>query len=168
MPKWRRNSEFGTGRRVPLDREQRAQILAKLKLARRPGGLTIAAAEIGRILVGMMGVDGQLDPSIATIATRAAVDPSTVTRALAQLKALGFLDWTRRLVRTSSTGWRVAQASNAYVLRVPASNVHFAQRVILVRLKKEAYRTEPTESPYESAARQLRAIGHPVPVAWGV
>jgi hypothetical protein len=44
------------------------------------------------------------------------VGESTVERALADAKALGLLDWDRRLVRTS---WRAEQTSNAYVLLVP-------------------------------------------------
>jgi hypothetical protein len=39
MPQWRRNSVFGEGPRIPLDREQRAQFRAKLQLQRRPGRL---------------------------------------------------------------------------------------------------------------------------------
>jgi len=58
MPQWRRNSVFGMGRRVPLDRERRAQFRAKLRLQRRPGRLTLAAVQIGRILLDMLGADG--------------------------------------------------------------------------------------------------------------
>ena len=86
-------SIFGPGPRVPLDREQQAVFRAKLKLARRPGRLTIAAAEIGRVMLNMMGADGRLDPMLDTIAEKARVCRSTVQRALDQLKALGFLDW---------------------------------------------------------------------------
>jgi hypothetical protein len=118
MPKWHRTSIFGTGPRVALDREQRAQFRAKLALQRRPGRLTIAAAHVGRILCDMLGPDGRLDPSHETIASRAAVHVETVRRALAQLRAFGFLDWTRRLIRTA---WRCEQTSSAYVLTVPAA-----------------------------------------------
>jgi len=119
MPCWKNSSIFGDAPRVPLDREQRAQFRAKLLLNRRPGRLTIAAAQIGRILVDKLGPEGRLDPSIATLATLACVSQSTVKRALAQLKTFGFLDWARRLVRNSAKGWRCGQDTNAYVLRVP-------------------------------------------------
>jgi hypothetical protein len=66
----------------------------------------------------MLGHDGRLDPSHATIAARARVSIATVIRALAQLRALGFLTWVRRLVRTA---WRAEQTSSAYVLALPAS-----------------------------------------------
>jgi hypothetical protein len=91
MPRWRRNSIFGLGPRVPLDREQHSQFRAKLLLQRRPGRLTLAAVQIGRIMLDMLGADGQLDPSVATLAIRTAVHPSTVTRALARLKECAFL-----------------------------------------------------------------------------
>jgi hypothetical protein len=133
MPKWHRDSIFGPGPRRPMDREQRAQFKAKLRLQRRPGRLTVAAAHIGRILVDMLGGDGRLDPSHATIAARAAVHVDTVRRAVAQLRQFGFLDWTRRLVRTA---WRCEQTSSAYVLKVPAAV--FNATFILKRSKMAA------------------------------
>jgi len=168
MPKWRSGSEFGTGRRVPLDREQRAVFRAKLRLNRRPGRLSIAAVAIADIMLNTMGADGRLDPSIATLAELARVDTSTVVRCLGRLKACGFLDWTRRLVRCAAGGWRVEQTSNAYVLTVPASDAHFAPAVIFRRFRKEGSKESSSgEGEVESAARQLRALGWPVPAAWG-
>jgi hypothetical protein len=122
---------------VPLDREQRAQFRAKLLLQRRPGRLTLAAVQIGRIMLDMLGADGQLDPSVVTLAIKAAVHPSTVTRALARLKECGFLDWTRRMRRDLSTGWRSEQTSNAYVLRVPACDPQFAPEANTLKKQKE-------------------------------
>src|SRR4051794_35425230 len=167
MPCWKNSSIFGTGRRVPLDREQRAQFRAKLQLNRRPGRLTIAAAHIGRILVDKLGADGRLDPSIETLATLAAVDASTVKRALAQLKAFGFLDWMRRLVRNVSTGWRCEQGTNAYVLSVPACEGHSAIAVRIPLFRKEAREKESSwAAQTASAARQLLALGFAPPAAW--
>jgi hypothetical protein len=137
MPRWRRNSIFGLGPRVPFDREQRAQFRAKLLLQRRPGRLTLAAVQIGRIMLDMLGADGQLDPSVATLATKAAVHPSTATRALARLKECGFLAWTRRIRRDLSTGWRSEQTSNAYVLRLPACDPQFAPAANTLKKQKE-------------------------------
>ena len=125
MPKWRSGSEFGTGRRVPLDREQRAVFRAKLTMQRKPGRLSSSAVRLAQIMLDKLGADGRLDPSIATLAELARVDESTVVRCLGRLKACGFLEWTRRLVRCAAGGWRVEQASNAYVLTVPASDTHF-------------------------------------------
>jgi len=164
MPKWRSDSEFGTGRRMPLDREQRAVFRAKLTLQRKPGRLSSSAVRLAHILLDKLGVDGRLDPSIATLAELARVNASTVVRCLGRLKACGFLEWTRRLVRCAAGGWRVEQTSNAYVLTVPASDMHFAPVVLLRVFKTVA--NGSGESSYESAARQLRALGWPVPPAW--
>lgn len=66
----------------------------------------------------MLGPDGRLNPSHATTAARAIVCVDTVRWALAQFRQFGFLDWTRRLVRTA---WRCKQTSSAYVLTVPST-----------------------------------------------
>jgi hypothetical protein len=116
--RWHSGSIFGSGPRIPLDREQRARYRALLLLNRRPGRLTLSASVIGRVLLDMLGEDGRLDPSHATIAARARVSIATVVRSLAQLRAFGFVSWVRRLVRTA---WRAEQTSSAYVLAVPAS-----------------------------------------------
>ena len=171
MPKWRSGSEFGDGRRAPLDRERRAVFLAKLKLARRPGRLTFAAVEIGRVLVNMLGADGRLDPCIATLARRASADPSTVVRALARLRDLGFLTWTRRLVRGVGGDWQCRQTSNAYALAVPgACDTHFAKQVISKVCKKEGGRPHAAnaftdQDARENAARQLELLGFPAEAA---
>ena len=155
-------SIFGPGPRVPLDREQQAVFRAKLKLARQPGRLTIAGAEIGRLLLNMMGADGRLDPMLDTIAKKARVCRSTVQRALDQLRALGFLDWTRRLVRDRD-GTR--QTSNAYVLMVPKADGHFAIVAIskvykkVVRLTEGRQLAQADREGIENAARQLEAMG---------
>lgn len=120
--RWHRSSIFGIGPRIPLDREHRARFRALLALHRRPGRLTIAAAHVGRVLLDMLGDDGRLDPSHATIATRASVSIATVIRALAQLRALGFVTWVRRLVRTT---WRCEQTSSAYVISLPKASFLF-------------------------------------------
>src|SRR4051794_25473605 len=114
--RWHSGSIFGAGPRIPLCREKRAQFKALLQLHRRPGRLTIASAQVGRVLVDMMGSDGCLDPSHATIAAKACVHVDTVRRALNQLQEAGFVSWVRRLIRTK---WRAEQTSSAYTLVVP-------------------------------------------------
>jgi hypothetical protein len=161
---WHRGSVFGTGRRVLLDREQRAVFRAKLTLQRKPGRLSSSALRLAHIMLDKLGVDGRLDPSIATLAELARVDQSTVVRCLGRLKACGFLEWTRRLVRCAAGGWRVEQASNAYVLAVPASDTHFAPPVLLKGFKAVGSGSE--RSSRENAARQIRALGHLVPPHW--
>ena len=113
---WRRDSLFGIGPRRPLDREQRARFRYLLHAHRRARRIPPLAEMIGNALVRRLGVDGQLDPSHATIASDVGCCSRTVRRALEALKALGLVLWQRRLVRE---GWRTEQVSNAYLL-VPA------------------------------------------------
>jgi hypothetical protein len=167
VPKFHKDSIFGPGRRVPMDREQRAVFKAKLRLQRRPGRITLAAEKIGLALAEMLGPDGRLDPTIKTLAALACVQPSTVHEALRRLRAFGFLDWTRRLVRSASTGWRAEQTSNAYVLRVPACESEFWKQVPMARFKKTAPEQGGWERQCAVAAQQLAALGFPVPAAWG-
>lgn len=172
MPNFHKDSVFGDGPRVPLDRERRAQFRAKVRLQRRPGRLTIATAAVALVLVDMLGADGRLDPTIATLAALACVSVATVKRALADLKAFGFLWWQRRLVRSSGTGWRAEQTSNAYMLRVPSCEVHFAPQVPNSIFKKGLGRqsegTEGWEAQVQEATRQLVLLGAPVPAGWGL
>jgi hypothetical protein len=160
VPKFHKDSIFGFGPRVPLDREHRAQFRAKLKLQRRPGRLTIAAAEVGRVLVDMLGADGRLDPSYETIATLACVCKDTAVEAVKQLRAFGFLDWTRRMIRGRETGGRVQQSSNAYVLRVPATDTEIPVGVpgsLSKRRKPEG--AGGWEAQVAERDRQLAALG---------
>jgi hypothetical protein len=167
--RWHKNSIFGDGPRAPLDRERRAQFRALLHLNRRPGRLSQNAAQLGRVLVDMLGADGRLDPSHETLAARAGMALATVKRCLGRLQALGFLSWARRLVRGSGTGWRAEQTSNAYALSLPpACEAHFAPAVRSVCISKKGQPETVAEADREAVAsrdRQLRALGFPVPAA---
>jgi hypothetical protein len=111
---WRKNSQFGPGRRVPLDRERRAVWRARLVMHRRAGRLTALHEDIGLAMLRRLSQEeGRLDPSHATLADDAGASVSTVQRALVALRACGLVDWDRRLVRS---GWRTEQTSNAYAL----------------------------------------------------
>ena len=167
MPKWRRASTFGTGRQVPLDRNQRARFIWLIRADRRQGRLSASGEDVALELVKLLGEDGRLDPSHATLATRIGCHIATVGRCLERLRQLGRLTWEHRLRRDTGTGWRAEQTSNAYAL-CPACDTHPARVERLVESKKEApQRGERAETEFESAARQLRAIGFPVPVTWG-
>jgi hypothetical protein len=163
VPRFHKDSIFGPGPRVTLDRERKAQFKAKVRLQRRPGRLTIAAAAVALVLLDMLGADGRLDPTIATLAALACVHKDTVNEAMKQLRTFGFLDWTRRLIRGSGTGWRAAQTSNAYVLRVPACEADFPIRVAVSRFKKRAGKgTGGWEAQVADRDRQLAALGIPI------
>ena len=168
MPKFHKDSIFGPGPRVPLDRERRAQFRAKVKLQRRPGRLTIATAAVALVLLDMLGPDGRLDPTLDTLAALACVCRDTVREALKLLRAFGFLDWTRRLIRDASTGWRAAQTSNAYVLRVPSCEAEIPAGVPGSLSKRTAGEgAGGWESQIANAERQLVLLGMPVPAVWG-
>jgi hypothetical protein len=47
-------------------------------LARRPGGLTLGAVAVGRVLLDLLGQDGRLDLCIDTLAWLARVHTATV------------------------------------------------------------------------------------------
>lgn len=163
VPNFHKDSIFGPGPRVPLDRERKAQFKAKLKLQRRPGRVTIAAAAVALVLLDMLGADGRLDPTVATLATLACVHKDTVNEALKQLRAFGFLDWTKRLIRGPGTGWRAAQTSNAYVLRVPACDPEIPVRVLGSLSKKGTGRgAEGWEAQVAERDRQLATLGVPI------
>src|SRR3954471_21246668 len=115
--RWRRGSVFGDGRRVPLDRERRARFRFLLSAHRRARRLTPTAELVGAALLKRLGVDGQCDPSHATLAADAGCSARTVGRATAAMRELGLLRWQTRLVRNQ---WRAEQTSNAYEL-VPAA-----------------------------------------------
>lgn len=125
MP-YHRTSVFGSGPRIPMCRERRAQFRALLHIHRRPGQLSLAAVAVARALHDILGADGQLDPSHAYLAAKVGIDEATVRRSLSRLQSLGFVTWARRLVRV---GWRVAQTSNAYVLAVPSKILPIARAI---------------------------------------
>jgi len=172
MPTWRKDSVFGIGRRRPLDRNQRARFVWLVKQDRRHGRLTANGEDVGVALLKMLGEDGQLDPSHDTLARQVGCSVDTVQRSLNIMREFGRLSWERRLRRDVGTGWRCEQASNAYAL-CPACEPHPAAEERLAKPKKEARQgreqgNERLETEFESAARQLRALGSPVPVAWGL
>ena len=130
MP-YHHDSIFGPGPRAPLDRDQRSLWRARLQAARCPGGITIAARDVGLAMLDMMGADGRLDPALEHLAAVVRVHLSTVQRAIQQLRAFGLLEWDRRLTRDASG---VRQTSNAY--RLIVADVQIAKQVFSKVCKK--------------------------------
>ena len=117
---WRRGSLFGDGPRRPLSTDERRIWITRTDGERRQGRLTALHVEVARVLLRRLGVDGQCDPSHATLAHDAGCDPSSVLRALKALQGVGLLTWERRLVRRlwpagGPGASRAEQTSNAYV-----------------------------------------------------
>lgn len=112
--------------------------LERTKGGARPLGHTAIA--VLEVLLGRRGrkripVDfrtGRLDPMIDTIAEAVALARITVVRALAKLKAKGFLSWVRRTVKTGQDGQfapQRRQTSNAYFFDLAAMPKHVRQRL---------------------------------------
>ena len=107
--RWHRNSEFGVGPKVPLDREKRAVWRARVELARRGGRVSALHALVGIALLRRLSTSGECTPSHATLAADAGVSERTVRRALTALAGCGLVRWVRRLARDcSATIWMKA------------------------------------------------------------
>jgi len=113
---WHRGSVFGPGRRQPLDRNGKARWRYLAHCHIRASRIGPKGAWALELLPDYLARDGRCDPSHARLAADAGISVSAVADALADAKALGLLDWERRLVRN---GWRAEQTSNAYVLLLP-------------------------------------------------
>jgi hypothetical protein len=74
------------------------------------------------------------------------------------LRALGFVTWMRRLIRTA---WRAEQTSSAYVLALPTPPAPFSKAVFLKRSTKMTARAvcKSQEKPAPSALRRGRGAG---------
>jgi len=125
---WHRGSLFGDGPRRPFSADERRAWLERAKLERRAGRLTSLYVEVGRVLLKRLSVDGQCDPSHATLAVDAACGERTVRRALAALCEAGLLTWEQRLVRRpwpagGAGATRAEQTSNAYIFSLPTGPI---------------------------------------------
>ena len=88
----------------------------------RNGALGFVALEILDLMANLVDYrTGRLDPSIDTLMRRLRRSRDAIVRALAALRAHGFLDWLRRYVPTGNEGRgpQVQQTSNAYRLSLP-------------------------------------------------
>lgn len=140
-----------------FDRHERARMRAK-GVARKQGPLGLVALQVLRVLVDLVDHrTGQLDPCLETIAARANVCRGAVIRALARLRAHGFLLWVRRTLPTGAKGEagpQRKQTSNAYVLHNAAAMAsHVAQRFrdMLNRTPPATAQPEARPRTHESA-----------------
>lgn len=122
----RRAKVFTDGRQAPIDRNDRARVMALAEAARRQGRITRAAVDILRALLFRFAnlKDGRCIPGYERLAEAAGCCPRTVGRALPALEAAGLITWVNRIRRLRervpglgelwATIWRVMRTSNAY------------------------------------------------------
>lgn len=166
MAGWRKTSVFGNGRRTTLDRNARARFAYFIRQDRRANRISATGEDVALVLVSMLGDDGRLDPSHATITARVGCDIATTQRCLNRLNTIGRVKWERRLRRDKGTGWRVEQTSNAYELCAEATDPHSASAVSSLYKNKKMKPEMPSEADRANARRQLRALGIMVADDW--
>ncbi len=122
----RRAKLFTDGRQTPVDRNDRARMMALAESARRKGAITRAAVDIFRALLFKFAnlADGRCFPSYERIAVEAGCVERTVGRCLPDLEAAGLVTWVNRIQRVRervpglsgmwASVWRVIRTSNAY------------------------------------------------------
>jgi hypothetical protein len=165
---WRRDSIFGDGPPVPLNRDDHARYRYLLNAHHRAGRISRTCRDIDLALLKRLGATGRCDPSHATLAMDAGCKtPKTSERATAALKTLGLLTWVRRLVRTSATGWLAEQTSNQYCLLPSLASLNAPHRCDRQKVgetnsfdKSKEYSFIPEFTDTERAAA-LAALGGP-------
>lgn len=115
---WHGGSELGPGPRRKLSYAMREQYRRLLDRACGSGAITPMGERVGRRLVDLLGADGRLDPSYATLARMVGCCEKTARSAVKALIAAGLL---RKVTRVVRAGWRVIQTTNAYEILLPAT-----------------------------------------------
>lgn len=102
---------------------------------RQPGGrngpLGFVALEVLELLANLVDFrSGRLDPSLDFLMAKLKRSRDAIVRALAALRAHGFIDWLRRYEPTENEGRgpQVRQVSNAYRLSLPARAAQMVRR----------------------------------------
>src|ERR1017187_9417267 len=97
----KRQKVFTDGKQTPIDRNDRARVMALAHSSRRKGEITRAAVDIVRALLYQFAnlKDGRCFPSYERLAEATGCEPRTVGRCLPDLEAAGLLTWVNRLRR---------------------------------------------------------------------
>lgn len=129
--------------------------LANRKPGQRNGPLGPVGLEVLRDLLRLVDFrTGRLEPAITTLMERLRRSKDAIVRALANLRAAGFLDWLRRYEPTGNDeGPQVRQISNAYRLSLPAA----AER-LLGRLWRPAPTPADDDQRREDCAGDVAAM----------
>jgi hypothetical protein len=137
-----REKVFGPGWAVPLDRNQKARIMAyarawtarECRPGQHRGPITRAFLDVLQALLWGFhnSRSGACFPSYAAIAAKAGCHRGTVAEALKVLEWAGVLTWQHRIARVrercrdlwgrAGWRWRVVRTSNAYVFRDPVGH----------------------------------------------
>lgn len=112
---------------LAAERYERAQ----REPGKRNGPLGPVGLEVLRELLRLVDYrTGRLDPAIQTLCDRLRRSRDAIVRALANLRAAGFLDWLRRYEPTGNAeGPQVRQITNAYRLSLPAAAARLLGRI---------------------------------------
>jgi hypothetical protein len=115
----RRLKLFTDGRQAPIDRTDRARVMALAESARRRGEITHSAVGILRELLHRFAnlKDGRCFPSYERLAEAAGCCARTVGRCIQALERVGLVTWVNRIVRVrerDEPSWRVMRTSNSY------------------------------------------------------
>lgn len=121
---------------------------------KRSGPLGPVGLEVLRELMRLIDYrTGRLEPSITRLMERLRRSRDAIVRALANLRAAGFLDWLRRWEPTGrDDGPQVRQASNAYRLHLPE-----AARRLIGRLAEAA--PPPADDEQRRADHEAARVG---------
>ena len=123
----------------PFDPKQRGRFMVAAERfervnrekGKRNGPLGPVGLEVLRELLRLVDYrTGRLEPAITTLMERLRRSKDAIVRALANLRAAGFLDWLRRYEPTGNDeGPQVRQISNAYRLSLPAAAARLLGRL---------------------------------------
>jgi len=141
---------------------------------KRNGPIGAVGLEVYRELMRMVcWKTGRLEPSIATLCERLARSRDAVSKALARLKAEGFLNWIRRFEPIEDPepfGPQVKQTTNAYWFELPAKAADLVRRLMRrpTTKQRDAARNATVRdqaaravAEHETAAAVARAIVDP-------
>ncbi len=141
---------------------------------KRNGPIGAIGLEVYRELMRMVcWKTGRLEPSIATICKRTARSRDAVSKAMARLKAEGFLNWIRRFEPVEDPdpfGPQVKQTTNAYWFDLPAKAAELVRRLMKrpTEKQRDAKRdagvrdqAKDATAEHETAAEVATAIADP-------
>ncbi|MCP3729234.1 hypothetical protein M9978_02235 [Sphingomonas sp. MG17] len=131
---WKRHNRFSRAENNAWLSAAEDHERATKKPGKRNGALGDIGMKVLRLLLRLRGkLDGRLDPSYAWIAQQARIARSSVGKALARLKAAGFLDWMRRSEPVEDPepgGQYVKQTTNAFILKATGAAADMIRRLL--------------------------------------